>query len=265
MHRLFAPAQKAADRLGQWLGEYGYILEEKQAADALLQELQKQIAAYKLERLVWKEDQAELVRLQAMLGLSARNLSTARFINARVIARSPNTWDQFVTIDQGLNGGVELNMPVITPDGLVGLVMNVNARTAQVYLITDREIAVGVIVQPSREARGIVEGTGAAHELSMENIPYYSQLQVGDVVVTSGLSEIYPPGIPVGTVAALRAESNGLIMTAVITPLVAFDRLEEVMLVADAPEGIDFYAEPEPPREEAPAGGTEAGASAPGD
>lgn len=243
LHRLFAPAQQSVDQVRQRIQDYHVILADKRALEQELEQVREQLDQYKLQSLTWEENRAEFLRLQTMLGLSAQYLDTIQFISARVIARNPNTWDQFVMINKGADHGVTLNMPVITPDGLVGLVVNVNAKTAQIYLITDREIAVGVIVQPSREARGIVEGIGAAHELRMENIPYYSEIQPGDVVVTSGLSEIYPKGIRVGTVKLLHQEGNGLVMTASVTPFVNFDRLEEVMLLTGYPPAMEFTAE----------------------
>lgn len=250
VHRLFAPAQNVVDSLRSWIGDYSYVMADKQAMEDKISALQQEVNDYKQRSLGWEENRAELVRLQAMLDISAQYLDTASFINARVIARSPNTWDQFITVDRGSEQGVSANMPVITPDGLVGIVMNVNAKTSQVYLITDREIAVGVIVQPDREARGIVEGMGSAQELHMENIPYYSEIQVGDMVVTSGLSEIYPKGIRIGTVKALYPEGNGLVMTATVAPFVDFDRLEEVMLIQGYPPNLDFTETPAEPEEE---------------
>jgi rod shape-determining protein MreC len=247
IHFLYAPAYRSADKVSLWLEDYHYVLAQKQELEQQLADTKEQLDAYKLKSLAWEENRLEFVRLQAILDLSSQYLDDLQFLTARVIARSPNTWDQFIMIDKGTEHGVTLNMPVITPDGLVGLVMNATSKTAQVYLLTDREIAVGVVVQSSREGRGIVEGMGSPYELKMGNIPYYSEIQAGDIVVTSGLSEIYPKGIKVGTVKELHQEGNGLVITAAIEPAVDFDRLEEVMLPQGYPQDMDFSLEPVAP------------------
>lgn len=111
--------------------------------------------------------------------------------------------------------------------------MRVNNTTAEVNLLTDREMAVGVILQRTRETNGLVEGLGDGNLLRMGNIPYYSSVEVNDRVITSGLSTTYPKGIDVGIISKISREPNGLLLTAEVKPVVDFDRLEEVMVIID--------------------------------
>jgi rod shape-determining protein MreC len=102
---------------------------------------------------------------------------------------------------------------------------------------------VGAIAQSSRETQGIIEGMGESNSLRMINIPYYSKISRYERVVCSGLSQYYPKGILIGYVQSVEKEANGLLLTAVVTPAVAFDKLEEVMVITqihapvDVPEG----------------------------
>ena len=150
---------------------------------------------------------------------------------ARVIARSPNNWFKVIMIDKGSEDGITQGMPVINPDGLVGRVSNTSKYSSQVELITDREMAVGAILQNTRETRGIVEGIGDSDILAMINIPYYSKVKKGERVLSSGLSEFYPKGIQIGTIQKIKREANGLLLSATVKPSVKFDELEEVLII----------------------------------
>ncbi len=166
-----------------------------------------------------------------MLAFKEHNQEQFTLQSARVIARSPNNWFKVITIDQGSQDGITQGMPVINPDGLVGRVSNTSQYSSQVELITDREMAVGAILQNTRETRGIVEGMGDSNALGMINIPYYSQVKKGERVLSSGLSEFYPKGIPIGTIQAVKREANGLLLSATVKPAVKFDKLEEVFVI----------------------------------
>ncbi len=184
-----------------------------------------------LENQALTEYRAEALRLQNLIGFQNDNLEIYRLTPARVIARSPSTWYQYLVLDKGETDGVRRNMAVISPQGLVGRVASTSPHTAQVNLLTDREMAVGVVSQDSRETRGIVAGVGDDNLLEMANIPYYSTINIGERVVTSGLSEIYPPGIVIGTIQDITEEPGGLLKSATVKPVVSFDQLEEVLLI----------------------------------
>ena len=151
-------------------------------------------------------------------------------MSAEVIARSPENWHKSMTINRGKADGISRNLVVVTPQGLVGRVTSCTDTTSEVLLILDRESAVGALVQVSR-TQGIVEGHGDQNRLKMVNIPYDSSIQNGQIVVTSGLSEIFPPGLRIGEVIDVGHEPNGLLKYAYIKPSVDFDKLEEVFII----------------------------------
>ena len=135
-----------------------------------------------------------------------------------------------IVINRGSEQGITKDMPVVTPQGLVGNVIQVFGNTAKVQLILDPRSAVGSLVQrtESRTA-AIVEGSGTT-PLSprMVNLARDADIIKGDKVITSGWGGIYPKGLVVGEVTAVVNEEGGLLKYAVLKPAVDFDRLEEV-------------------------------------
>ncbi len=228
---IYAPLHRAAAGITNGFNNFASIFSNKKALQAQVTQMQQQLDALQMENQSLKEYKSEAERLQKLLAFRDTNISTMQLQAAHVIARSPNNWYKNVSIDRGSQDGIAKGMPVICPEGLVGRVTYVTAHSAQVTLITDREIAVGAILEKDRETNGIVEGFGNNTELRMQNIPFYSQIQVYDVIVTSDLSQTYPKGIPIGTVTEVVKEPGGLLLKASLKPAVDFDRLEEVLVI----------------------------------
>ncbi len=231
MRDTYAPLQIGVDKLKVSINRISLGLARKDEIEAQLEALQIKNNLLSLENQQLRENRAEVERLRVLLAYKEAEQDQYDLEVARVIARSPNNWYRIITIDKGSARGIAAGMPVINPSGLVGKVVSVSTNSAQIWLITDREMAVGAILQETRETRGIVEGMGDNGNLRMINIPYYSQIQVGENVVSSGLSATYPPGIHIGTVQSIEKESNGLVLSATVTPAVDFNQLEEVLVI----------------------------------
>lgn len=228
----FTPLQSGLSGLRRGLGNVSLGLADKRDLQEQNQELTLKEQQLKQENQQLREYKAEALRLRGLLAFKEKN-EQYTLQAAQVIARSPNNWFKVITIDQGAQDGISQGMPVINPDGLVGRVTNTSAYSSQVELITDREMAVGAILQNTRETRGIVEGLGNSDTLGMINIPYYSKIKKGERVLSSGLSEFYPKGITIGTIKAVKRETNGLLLSATIKPAVNFDELEEVFVITE--------------------------------
>jgi len=194
-------------------------------------DLESEVDRLNLENMQLRESQAEVDRLRSLLAYKEYHGAEFDLEVARVVARSPNNWYQTLTIDKGALQGIGVDMPVINPYGLVGKVVSVTDSSAQIWLITDREMALGAVLQETRETRGIVEGLGDNANLRIINIPYYSRVREGEIVISSGLSEIYPPGIQIGIIRNIQKDANGLVLSATVEPSVNFDQLEEVMVI----------------------------------
>lgn len=143
-------------------------------------------------------------RLKGLLGL--QESAGYQTVAARAIARDPSQWFDSVIINRGSSSGVEVNMPVVTPDGVVGRVAATSPVTAQVMLITDERAAAGAAVGQlgSSNALGSVRGYGANGLLEMRYVSGLEEVKLGDTVTTTGQDGIYPRGIKLGEVVELR-------------------------------------------------------------
>jgi rod shape-determining protein MreC len=165
-------------------------------------------------------------------------------IGATIVNRNPTAWYQTVTVNKGSKHGVKVEDPVVANLGLVGKVVSVSDTTSDILLILDGEGQVGALVRNNKGKAifGILRGTyrkgsrlNVSGGLEMD-FRQEDEVNVGDLVFTSGLGGVYPKDIPIGVVNAVRLDSSGLLKTAAIEPIVKFDYLEEVYLV-DIPEG----------------------------
>src|SRR5260370_20518488 len=148
-------------------------------------------------------------------------------LGARVIGTSADTASQTIYLDRGERDGIRRNMGVITPDGVVGKVIESYRDTAQVLLLTDRESGVGAMLSDSR-IQSPVGGTGEPL-LSMKYIPTDETVNVGEHVVTSGMDRIFPRDLPVGTVTEIKAGRP--FQQVRVRPAPNLQRLEEVIVL----------------------------------
>ncbi|MFZ5863560.1 MAG: rod shape-determining protein MreC [Nitrospirota bacterium] len=197
--------------------------------------LQADVDRLTRERDVLYETAAENRRLIGLLDFRAA-LGVDTY-GARVIGRSPSRWYQSVTIDRGGNAQAVVDMGAAVAGGVVGTVMKVLPSASVVLLITDRQSAVPVLVQRTRE-QGIVEGT-IAGRLRMKYLPPSSQIREGDVLLTSGLTASFPKGLPVGTVTRVERPEGALFPDVEAFPAADLASLEEVVLFAPAPDVQD--------------------------
>lgn len=191
--------------------------------------LEKRVAELEGEIRRLRAVEKENKRLKALLDYRTR--STEPSVVAAVIGRNPGNWFGTMTINRGKKDGVTRGAAVITPAGLVGRVLAVSARTAEVLLITDSRSAVGSTVYET-QVPGIVRGTLTETErLRMEYVVKDEPVRKGFLVMTSSLSDIFPPGIPVGTVTQIEEAESGIFKTVYLKPAVDLNKLEEVLVL----------------------------------
>lgn len=157
-----------------------------------------------------------------------------QMLGAEVIANSPSIWEKIITINRGSSDGLTERMPVITYQGfLVGRIENLGSSSAQVRLITDQDFVVGGIIArtESREI-GLVRGSGRDDQANlMDNIAWDADIQQGDVVLSSGLSNNFPPGLKIGEVAEVETDNYGLSQKAAVNLFINDITLEEVLVI----------------------------------
>jgi rod shape-determining protein MreC len=174
---------------------------------------------------------------QARPGLDLRGAQ----IVGRVIGQESTNFLDILLLDLGQEHGIEVGMPVVTDQGLVGRIFEVNNSSSKVLLITDVNSAVNALLQSSRVAgiiRGAPEGT-----LLMDYIQQGVQISVGEIVLTSGLGGRFPHSIPIGRVIEIRQRDIDVVQQAIVQPLIDFTRLELVSVVTnfDRLEEVDEF------------------------
>jgi len=157
---------------------------------------------------------------------------------AAVIGKDPSSWFKTIIVDKGVRDGVEKGMPVVVPAGIAGQVMEVAGSYAKVLLIIDQNNAVDALVQRSR-ARGLVTGA-AAGQCVFKYVLLKHDVQVGDILISSGLDGVFPKGLRVGVVSNVIRSSAGIFQEVDVTPYVDFEKLEEVLVVLNPPEKLFF-------------------------
>jgi rod shape-determining protein MreC len=191
--------------------------------------LEKEIEKLNKENQTLKELSEENKILKELLEF--REEKNYDLIAASLIGREPNSWFQSIMIDKGSKKGFRKNMIVLNNYGLIGRILVVSSYTSKVMLITDVENAVPAVVMDTRDA-GIIYGTGYTCE--MKYISVNAKIKAGYTVISSGLGDIYPGGIPIGKIVKIYPSYDKLFQTAEIEPFVNFGTLETVMVMRNS-------------------------------
>ena len=168
------------------------------------------------------------------------SLSDYKQIQATVIGRNPDRWDELLIINKGSTDGIERDMAVITSTGLIGKVKNSRQFTSTIQLLsstdsTNRVSAEIVGNQPDQLSQpyyGQIEGFDAVKEtLLLKKIPYEAKIEKGQLVQTSGMGGVFPSRLIIGTVEEVVPDEFGLTQTAFVKPGANFYDLEHVMVI----------------------------------
>ena len=213
------------------------------AQEATLTELEEENARLKAENARLAEYEQENKELSALL--ETKNLHQLKTLSAGIIALDETGWTRTITINKGAMQGIEVNMPVVGPGGLIGSVISVGPASAAVRLVTDERAGVSVMVQKNR-TQAVVNGT-LSGMLSLEYLPLDTDITVGDAIITSGLGGVYPRGILVGTVTSVNKAPTNLYAEVTIKPAIDVSRLREVLVVTSLndPDNQPEYKAPE--------------------
>ncbi len=188
-------------------------------------ELQMQLVAARSQIQQLTEQAAEARRLRDLLEF--KNHQPFPTVAAEVIATSPGEASTAIFIDKGTDAGLTSDLAVITPAGIVGKIIAVFSHTAQVLLITDPASGVAGTLERSR-VQGILKG-GPLNLCQVHYVMNEAPVSVGEMVLTSGLDQIYPKGLPVGSV--IQTAEGNIYKNVMVAPAAALDRLETVLVV----------------------------------
>lgn len=189
--------------------------------------LQKEIDLLKYKLNTLNEVYLQNLRLKDIL--SFKEKSHLKVIAAGVIGYSTDSLSSVIIINKGSYNGIKRGFVAVSHLGLVGRVVETSESTSKIMLINDPNLGVSAIVQRSRQ-EGLVTGTLGAH-LIMRYLPAEVDIKISDVIITSGLTDMYPKGLLIGTVVDLGEEFSGLSHYALIKPAVNLSSLEEVLII----------------------------------
>ena len=242
----------------------GNVFANLTSDQATLSELREQNEELQSRNAELEESQQTAQRLQALLDLrDAYNLQST---GARIISGSNDSWSSTVTIDKGTASGLTAGMPVMSTGGVIGQIVQCDATTSVVRLLTDESSSISAMVQESR-AQGMLDGS-ATGRLSLSMIATQQTVEVGDTVVTSGLGGTFPKGLPLGKVTSCENNPGSLYLTIGVEAFAHTENFEEVLVITSLSEGQEATAEDiqsADDQESAAAANSQAGTSASGD
>jgi len=206
-------------------------------------ELKQEIERLRLQQVRLSEDAEQARRLQTLLAFKEQFIS--KTVAAQVIGSSGSEQSRSIYIDKGAHDGIAPDMAVITADGIVGKVMRVFRSTSLVLLIDDQTSGVGAILAKSR-LQGVLHGRPSG-EVVLEKIMNDEPVQAGEPVLTSGGDQIFPKGLPVGTVSKASKGSESFLDIRV-RPAANLSKLEEVLVIAQKEERAPSLSQTAPVR-----------------
>lgn len=173
-------------------------------------------------------------QLKEFLEIKEQN-ADYKMMSAQVIGRDSASHFGKFTVNKGSANGIEPNMPVITAQGLVGIVSHVGPTYCTVTTILDPEINVGVYNTRTQET-GVASGDAAlsnSGKTKLRLLPRDTALLSGDIIQTSGIGGLFPEGLLIGTIENIKAENSGVSMYAEIKPVVDVFEVTNVMILTD--------------------------------
>lgn len=231
---VFVPMQKGINGAGAWLSgkandfkTLGEVLEENKALQEQVDELTSQLNNTKL-------DQYELDSYRELLELDDQYAEYEK-VAAHVIAKDSGNWFSTFTIDKGSKDGIAKGMNVIAGSGLVGIVTDVGPNFAKVRSIIDDSSNVSAMVLTTKDNFNV---SGSLQTMNEDKLLPFTELrdendevQMGDPVVTSYVSDRYQQGILIGYIYSIEENPNNLTKSGTITPVVDFQHLREVLVI----------------------------------
>ncbi len=195
------------------------VREENLRLHSELQRLQADLVKY-------REAMANNIRLEKLLNL--KKTLAAPFLTAQIVGRDPSQWFNTVIINQGTSDGVQMGMPVVSGEGVVGQVRNASPHYAKILLANDPNSAIDVLLQESR-VQGIVKGNGKGFDL--QYVLKNNEVKEGETVLTSGMGGVFPKGLALGTVSKVVRNRRGMFQQIEVAPAVNFEQLEYLVII----------------------------------
>lgn len=239
---VFIPMQRGINTVGTWITEKADNLKKLSDVMAENEELQRQVDSLTSELNTVKLEQYELENLQELVELDQKYPSYDK-VAANVIGKNGGNWFNNFTIDKGSDDGIEVDMNVLAGSGLVGIVTDVGPNYAKITsIINDTTKVVGMVLATSDNltVSGSLQNMNENMVIDFINLnDKDDEVQVGDPVVTSYISDKYQQGFLIGYISTIQTDSNNLTKSGTITPAVDFEHIQEVLVVLDKKQTVE--------------------------
>lgn len=224
-----SPFQKAAGAVTDFLVHSWEFVGDVRNVYKDNERLKAELDKYVGIDLLMLEIKQENIRLRALLQF--QEAVEHQVMPAQVIGRNPSGWFSTLTIDKGSKHGVKVDMPVVTNQGLVGKIVDVQPSHAKVQLIISSSSGISAIVQRTRDNGVLIGLANPRGYTRITRLSQYADIQEGDVIISSPLTGIFPKGLSIGRVVEVYDDPVSLERSALVLPEVDFDRLEEVLII----------------------------------
>ena len=231
---VITPVQELTTNVGNWFGSKIDWIRNKDNLAAENEQLKEQIALLELENKRLRRYGTENQRLSELLKISQK-YADYNTTGTQIIAKDPGNWYDVFLIDKGRSDGLEANMVLTSSNGLVGKIIESGETYSKALSILDSRSSVPAMSLRTEDL-GVVKGEYSLMNnglCRMEYIDSEAEIMEGDEIVTSHLSDVYPPGITIGRVKEIKTDANGLTKYAIIEPYVDFKHLDTLLVIGD--------------------------------
>ena len=235
------PMQKGINRVGQALTNLRENFVTKEALQAENEELKTELASVQEELNQVQINQEEFDQLKELYDMD-QTYSSYEKVAASVIGKDAGNWFSTFLIDKGSNDGIEENMNVIADGGLAGIVTDVGPNYATVRAVIDDNSNISCTDLATSDlcvVSGSLQSMNESSQIDISDIrDQDNQVAVGDQIVTSNISDLYLPGIPVGYITDIATDSNNLTKSGKVATIVDFEHLEKVFVILQTKDSI---------------------------
>ncbi len=228
LNSLVAPIQYAADLPRTMFNDFYSLFSTRDQLMSSNQSLKREVMTLKSDLTLLDQYREENQRLRKLLG--SEFVRDEKKVVTEVMAVDTSPYRHQVVIDKGRTDGVYEGQPVINEKGIVGQVTFVAAHNSRVLLLIDPNNAIPV-QNIRNDIRVIASGNGQSDEIQLEHIPTSTDIDVGDMLVTSGLGGVYPEGYPVAYITDVDKDTRREFASIKAKPVVDFDRLRYLLLI----------------------------------
>ena len=234
LHNILTPIISSVNNL--ITGVDNYVQRFKNSGEIIAENkrLKKQLAEEKLDNLLMKKYQIQNERLRKLLDF--KELTSYKTQGAKVIGYGPSEWEEKILINKGTNDGLKVGMTVVTYNGsFAGKIDYVADNSAQVELVNDSDFVVaGIVQRDESRAVGLVKGTQKDSNFNiMDSISWEADIRKNDLILTSGLSNSFPKGLPIGKIKEVSTDNYGVSQKARVDLFVDLNTIEEVLIITD--------------------------------